>query len=598
LGRAGDYAVRGEVIEIYPISFEDPLQVVFDGDRVEAIRTFCLLDHQILDEYPFLILLPLKEFQKDFHFSGYRTDIPLQEVVDLKKGDFIVHVAYGIGKYQGLTKLKTEKGIKDHLILEYAEEDKLYVPIDHLHLVQRYIGLGGRAPKLHRLGSKVWKKTKEESEKGILHYAMELLEFQARRAVRRGHAFSKDTDWQKEFENAFPYRETADQTRSTAEVKEDMERPKPMDRLLCGDVGYGKTEVALRAAFKAVMGDKQVAILVPTTILAEQHYQTFRNRMGSYPVVAERLSRFRSGKEVEAILKGIREGSIDIVIGTHMLLSEKVRFKDLGLVIIDEEQRFGVRHKERLKRFRLEVDVLTLTATPIPRTLYLSLMGAKEISVINTPPEERQPIETIVSEYDEAMIQEAVHRELKRGGQIYFVTHRVKGIEKLSERLKTILPSVRIGICHGQMPEGTLGQIMRDFIERRIDLLVSTSIIESGIDIPNVNTLFVNRSDLFGLSDLYQLRGRIGRFKESAHAYFFVPKGMIPTEKSQARLSAIRRFTALGSGFKIAMRDLELRGAGNILGTEQHGFIQAIGFDLYLRLLRETVARLKGREKG
>ena len=599
LGEQGDFSVRGEAIEIYPVSFEDPLQIVYEGDRIESIRGFRLVDHEGLEEHPFFILLPLKkeaQIARPFPVWDYHHAIPLQGSVDLEEGNFVVHLEHGISRYRGLRKLQTESGLREHLVLEYAEGDKLYVPCDDLHLVQRYIGIGGKVPKLHRLGSTVWKKTKESSQKGIYRYAVELLELQARRAAREGYAFSKDTDWQMEFERTFPYRETPDQTRTTLEVKEDMERPKAMDRLLCGDVGYGKTEVALRAAFKAVMDNKQVAMLVPTTLLAEQHYRTFRERVSSYPVHVEMLCRFRSPSEVEKILSGIREGSVDIVIGTHMLLSNKVYFKELGLVMIDEEQRFGVRHKEHLKRLRLEVDVLTLTATPIPRTLYLSLMGAKDMSIINTPPEDRLPIETEVTEYDDRLIREASLRELKRRGQIFFVTDRVKGIEKIRDHLQSLLPEARIAICHGQMPERLLEETMCDFIDRRLDLLVSTNIIESGIDIPNANTLFVNHAHRFGLADLYQLRGRIGRFKEAASAYFFVPKGYLPTEEGKARLKAIRHFTALGSGFKIAMRDLEIRGAGNILGVEQHGYIQAIGFDLYLRLLRETIAKIRRKE--
>ena len=595
LGGVGDFSVRGEGVELYPVSFEDPIQIAFEEDRIESIRGFRLLDHETLDEHPFFILLPFKKEEGLIRLApgrSYHHHLPLEGAVDLEKGDYVVHLEYGIGRYRGLTKLKTEKGLRDHLILEYAEGDVLYVPCENLHLIQRYIGIGGRVPMLHRLGSKVWKKTKELSEKGIYRYALELLELQAKRSSREGYPFSKDADWQMEFEKAFPYRETPDQARSVIEVKQDMERPKAMDRLLCGDVGYGKTEVALRAAFKAIMDDKQVAMLVPTTILAEQHYLTFRERMSPYPIHVEMLSRFRSRGEVEQTLAGLREGGVDIVIGTHMLLSQKIRFKDLGLVIIDEEQRFGVRHKEHLKRLRLEVDVLTLSATPIPRTLYLSLMGGKDMSVINTPPEDRLPIETVVTEFNDEVIRQASLRELSRGGQIFFVTDRIKGIEKIREHLEKLLPGLRIGLCHGQMPEHLLEQVMHDFIEHRLDLLVSTNIIESGIDIPTVNTLFVNHADRFGLSDLYQLRGRIGRFKEKAYAYFFVPKGYLPTEEGKARLNAIRRFTALGSGFRIAMRDLEIRGAGNILGTEQHGTIQAIGFDLYLRLLRETIARL------
>ncbi len=595
----GDFAVRGETVEIYPVSFEDPIQILFDGDRIESIRSFRLLDHEIQEPHPFFILLPfhkeLPKPPKPFPAEAYQA-VPLQGAVDLEEGDYAVHVEYGIGRYKGLEKLKTDSGLRDHLVLEYAEEDKLYVPCEHLHLIQRYVGLGGRAPKLHRLGSKVWKKTKEISQRNIYRYAVELLEVQAKRSSRKGHPFSKDTDWQKEFEEAFQYEETPDQVRSAEEVKADMERPKPMDRLLCGDVGYGKTEVALRAAFKAVMDDKQVAMLVPTTILAEQHFRTFLERVSKYPVQVEMLSRFRSKSEIGEALKGIREGGVDIVIGTHMLFSDKIRFKDLGLVIIDEEQRFGVRHKERLKRLRYEVDVLTLTATPIPRTLYLSLMGAREMSIINTPPESRRPIETEVTEFDDGLIRKAALLELERGGQLFFVTDRIKGIEKIRDHLSKLIPEARMAICHGQMPERHLEEVMHQFITQKIDFLISTNIIESGIDIPTANTLFVNHAHRFGLSDLYQLRGRIGRFKEKAFAYFFVPRGYLPTEEGKRRLSAIQRFGALGSGFKIAMRDLEIRGAGNILGVEQHGTIQAIGFDLYLRLLRETIARLERME--
>ena len=598
LSEMGDFAVRGESIEVYPVSFEDPIQIVFEEDRIEAIRGFRLLDHETLEEHPFFILLPFKTVERTLRRPATRYDhrIPIEGAVDLERGDYVVHLEHGIGRYRGLAKLKTETGMRDHLILEYAQGDKLYVSCDKLHQIQRYAGIGGRPPKLHHLGSKVWKKTKETSQRGIYRYAMELLDLQARRASREGYAFSKDTDWQRAFEKSFPFKETPDQIRTTAEVKEDMERRKPMDRLLCGDVGYGKTEVALRAAFKAIMDDKQVAMLVPTTILAEQHYRTFRERVATYPIEVETLSRFRSKGEITEIIIGIREGRVDIVIGTHMLLSEKIHFKNLGLVIIDEEQRFGVRHKEFLKRLRLEVDVLTLTATPIPRTLYLSLMGGKEISVIQTPPEDRQPIETVVTEYEDFLIRQASLREIGRGGQIFFVTDRVKGIGKIKEHLHSLLPGVRMGVCHGQMPERLLEEVMRDFIEHKIELLLSTNIIESGIDIPTANTLFVNHAEHFGLADLYQLRGRIGRFREKAYAYFFVPKGYLPTEEGKARLGAIRRFTALGSGFRIAMRDLEIRGSGNILGVEQHGYIQAIGFDLYLRLLRETIAHLRAEE--
>jgi transcription-repair coupling factor (superfamily II helicase) len=400
-------------------------------------------------------------------------------------------------------------------------------------------------------------------------------------------------DWQKELEGSFPYTETPDQSRSTMEIKQDMESQKPMDRLICGDVGYGKTEVALRAAFKAVMDNKQVAVLVPTTILAEQHYYTFSGRVSKYPIRVEMLSRFKTTKEQEAIIQGIADGSIDIVIGTHRLVSDDIKFKDLGLVIIDEEQRFGVKHKEKLKRLRLLVDVLTLTATPIPRTLYMSLMGAKELSIINTPPRDRLPVETHVSEYSEGIIRDAVNYEINRGGQVFFVHNRVEGIDKIANDIKGLMPKARIEVAHGQMPERMLEQAMTKFIKGQADILISTAIIESGIDIPNANTIIVNRADMFGLADLYQLRGRVGRFKRKAFAYFLIPKNLIMTKDVQKRLLAIKKFTELGSGFKIAMEDLQLRGAGNLLGAEQHGYMEAVGFDLYCRLLKGAISSVK-----
>ena len=588
----GDFSVKGEIVEIYPISFEEPIRVVFDADRIESIRAFQLADRSPLEEHPFIVLLRIGEGERPLGFR-YDRHLPLQSFVDLEVGDIAVHLDHGIGRYDGIRKLKTDKGLKDFLVLEYEGGDKLYVPTEDLPLVQKYVAFTSRRPKLNRLGTKVWEKAKANAERGVYSYALELLELQARRSQKKGHAFSKDSDWQREMEAAFPYRETPDQVRATLDVKQDMESPRPMDRLLCGDVGYGKTEVALRAAFKAVMEDTQVAMLVPTTILAEQHLKTFRERFSAFPVCVEMLSRFRTPHEIEETLKGLREGRVDVVIGTHMLLSQRIQFKDLGLLIIDEEQRFGVRHKERLKRFRLEVDVLTLTATPIPRTLYLSMMGTRDLSLIMTPPKDRLPIRTKVTGYHEELIRRVALSELRRGGQIYFVNHRVKGLEKIHESLAKLLPEARIAVCHGQMPGRELEEVMLRFINHQIDLLVCTTIIESGIDIPNVNTLFVNRADLFGLADLYQLRGRIGRFNREAFAYFFVPKGSFVTEEGRARLKTLEQFTELGAGFKIAMRDLEMRGAGNILGTQQHGHIQAVGFDLYLRLLRETIERLR-----
>ncbi|MCM8799027.1 MAG: transcription-repair coupling factor, partial [Candidatus Omnitrophica bacterium] len=514
--------------------------------------------------------------------------------VEIKPGDYVVHIVYGIGIYEGIKKVRREKNVfQDCLVIRYKEGAKLYVPYEDMHLVQKYIGFEGKPPRIYRLGSQEWQKVKENSRKGIWAKAEELLEIQARRKILTGFSFSPDTSWQVELEKSFPYPETTDQIKATQEIKRDMESAYPMDRLICGDVGYGKTEVALRAAFKAVMDNKQVAILVPTTILAEQHYHTFKNRMQNFPVNIEMLSRFRSEEQQKEIVTGIKNGSVDIVIGTHRLLSPDIRFKDLGLVIIDEEQRFGVEHKEKLKKLRLLVDVLTLTATPIPRTLYMALMGAKDMSVINTPPRERLPVETRVCEYAEGIIRRAILFELKRKGQVFFVHNRVKGIEKIAQQLKQVVPEARLGVAHGKLPERLLEKVMLDFIEKKFDVLVCTTIIESGIDIPNVNTIFINHAESFGLADLYQLKGRVGRFKVKAFAYFLIPRGIVLEAEAKKRLLAIERHTELGAGFKIAMEDLQIRGAGNILGTEQHGYIYQIGFDLYCRLLREAINRLR-----
>ncbi|MCK4463019.1 MAG: DEAD/DEAH box helicase, partial [Candidatus Omnitrophica bacterium] len=468
-----------------------------------------------------------------------------------------------------------------------------YVPFSDLNKVQKYIYFSRKRPKLYKLGGKLWQRTKDCASRGVLKVAEEILEVQAKRESLIGHKFSPDTDWQELVEKAFPYKETEGQIKATREVKDDMQKPRPMDRLLCGDVGYGKTEVALRAAFKAVMDNKQVVILVPTTILAEQHYATFKNRLKDFPVNIEMLSRFRKKASQKDIVKELKHSHVDIVIGTHRLLSDDIAFKDLGLVIIDEEQRFGVRHKEKLKKLRLIVDVLTLTATPIPRTLYLALMGGRDISTINTPPLERLPIETNIIEYNDYQVKEVIKKELDRKGQVYFVHNRIDSIDKIAAKLKKLLPEVKIEIGHGRMGENDLERTMLKFIKGRIDVLVCTTIIESGIDIPNVNTLIVNKAENFGLADLYQLRGRVGRFSKRAHAYFIVDKKNALTHDAQKRLDALRRFSELGSGFKIAMQDLELRGAGNLLGTQQHGYIGQVGFDLYCRLLHSAIEHLR-----
>jgi transcription-repair coupling factor (superfamily II helicase) len=529
--------------------------------------------------------------RRKFHQLAQATDW-----TELQEGDFVVHVQHGIGKYLGLKSLDFNGTKQEVLAIEYAEEARLYVPIDQAHLVSKYLGAGKRLPPLHHLGGALWQKQKFTAERAIMDLAADLLEIQAARHTLEGHAFAPDTAWQNEFEAAFIYDETPDQLTAISEVKGDMESPKPMDRLICGDVGYGKTEVAIRAAFKAVMGGFQVAILCPTTILAEQHWNTFRERMSGYPITIEMLSRFRSPREQKKVAKLLREGGVDIVIGTHRLLSGDVLFKNLGLVVIDEEQRFGVLHKERFKQLRKLIDVLTLSATPIPRTLYLSLTGARDMSTIQTPPQDRLPVETIVAPYDERLIKQAIQRELNRGGQVYFLHNRVQSIDAVAERLRDLLleSKVRIDVGHGQMDEHELEEVMHRFVKGQIDVLVCTTIIESGLDIPNANTIIIDRADRFGLSDLYQLRGRVGRYKHQAYAYILLPRHMNLVQSARKRIGAIKQYSSLGSGFKIAMRDLEIRGAGNILGSEQSGHITAIGFDLYCQLLKESIARLKG----
>jgi transcription-repair coupling factor (superfamily II helicase) len=523
-----------------------------------------------------------------------RAVTPESFFADVKPGDYVVHIEHGIGVFQGLVKLDLEGVEREYLAVDYAENDKLYVPIHQADRLSRYAGVDDRPPQLHRLGTTDWNTVKRRAKRAVEEIASELLDIYAAREIASGHAFPSDTAWQQELEAAFPYIETEDQLHAIEQVKGDMEKPKPMDRLICGDVGYGKTEVALRAAFKAAMGGVQVAVLVPTTVLAQQHYQTFVERLKSYPVFVEMLSRFRSRKEQKQILEGMRNGTVDIVIGTHRLLQKDVGFKNLGLLIIDEEQRFGVSHKERLKEMRTEVDVLTLTATPIPRTLHMSLTGVRDMSTIDTPPEERLPIKTTVAEYDETLIRTAILRELDRGGQVYFVHNRVMGIEQMGQRVARIVPEATIAIAHGQMPERQLERVMLKFMEGRSDVLVCTSIIESGLDIPNANTIIINRADRFGLAQLYQLRGRVGRGAVRAYAYLLTPKNFQLSDSAHKRLEAIAEASELGAGFLIAMRDLEIRGAGELLGARQHGHIAAIGFDLYCRLLAQTVRVLKG----
>ncbi|TMK96857.1 MAG: transcription-repair coupling factor, partial [Actinobacteria bacterium] len=513
--------------------------------------------------------------------------------VELSPGDFAVHQVHGVGRYVGMVRRAVAGAERDYLLLEYAEGDRLYVPSDQVGVVAKY--LGGEAPRLHRLGTNDWPRAKARVRRAVRDMAGELVRLYSVRMSVPGHAFGPDTPWQRELEDAFPFEETRDQLGAIEEVKRDMEQPRPMDRLICGDVGYGKTEIAIRAAFKAVMDGKQVAVLVPTTLLAEQHYVTFSERYAPFPVTVQMLSRFVSDREQRQILEDAERGKVDVVIGTHRLLSSDVKFKDLGLLVVDEEQRFGVAHKERLKKLRASVDVLTMTATPIPRTLEMALSGIREMSVVDTPPEDRQPVLTYVGPLDEDMALAAVRRELLRGGQVFWVHNRVQTIERTAGSLRQKLgEDARIVVAHGQMDEERLEKIMLEFWDKSADVLVCTTIIESGLDVPNANTLVVERSERLGLAQLYQLRGRVGRSAERAFAYLFFSPQAALTEEAHDRLEAISRFTALGSGFQVAMRDLEIRGAGNLLGAEQHGHIAAVGFDTYLRLLGEAVAEMKG----
>lgn len=518
----------------------------------------------------------------------------IKSFTDLKVGDYVVHVNHGIGIYQGIKQLTVDGIKKDYLDLRYASGDKLYVPVNQLDLVQKYIGSEGKTPKIYKLGGTEWIKAKAKVKESIKKMADDLVKLYAIRQSTAGHAFPPDTPWQKDFEDEFPYEETPDQLTAIDEIKRDMEKSKPMDRLLCGDVGYGKTEVALRAAFKAVMDGKQVAFLVPTTILAEQHYNNFVQRFADFPIKVDMISRFRSSGEQKKTIKSLREGSIDILVGTHRLLQKDIRFRDLGLLIVDEEQRFGVAHKEAIKALKKNVDVLTLSATPIPRTLHMSLLGVRDMSVIETPPEERYPVQTYVVEYNEQLVRDAILREINRGGQVYVVYNRVETIKEMAVKLESLVPEARIAIGHGQMSEHELENVMISFLKGEYDVLLSTTIIENGIDIPNVNTLIVYDADRMGLSQLYQLRGRVGRSNRLAYAYFTYKKDKIISEIAEKRLKAIKEFTEFGSGFKIAMRDLELRGAGNLLGPEQHGHMDAVGYDMYCRLMEEAVGELKG----
>ncbi|SEQ98717.1 transcription-repair coupling factor [Virgibacillus subterraneus] len=521
----------------------------------------------------------------------------IKDYQELKVGDYVVHANHGIGKYLGIETLEVSDMHKDYMLIKYSGDDKLFVPIDQIDLVQKFVGSEGKEPRLYKLGGSEWTKVKRKVQSSVEDIADDLIKLYAEREARKGYSFSEDTEMQREFEASFAYQETEDQIRCIEEIKHDMERERPMDRLLCGDVGYGKTEVAIRAAFKAVADGKQVAILVPTTILAQQHFETISERFLDHAVNIGILSRFRTKKQQKETMDGLRKGLVDIVIGTHRLLSKDVQFRELGLLVVDEEQRFGVKHKEKIKELKTNVDVLTLTATPIPRTLHMSMLGVRDLSVIETPPENRFPIQTYVMEYNPIFIREAIEREMSRGGQVFFLYNRVENIDSVARDLGMLVDDARIAVAHGQMNETELENVIFAFLEGEYDVLVSTTIIETGVDIPNVNTLIVNDADRMGLSQLYQLRGRVGRSNRVAYAYFTYQKDKVLTEIAEKRLQAIKEFTELGSGFKIAMRDLSIRGAGNLLGSQQHGFIDSVGFDMYSQMLKDAIdARKYGKE--
>ncbi len=556
---------------------------IHQGFTIPETGTEILTEHEIFNR------IKARKHRRKLRVTGSL----IRQLNSLQYGDFVVHVDYGIGRFVGTERLTVAGVQKDCVKLEYENQDILYVTLDKLNRIQKYVSEEGYKPQLTRLGSPEWERTKERTRKAAETIARDLVQLYAKRMSSQGHAFSEDTIWQKELEASFMYPDTPDQTRTTEEVKRDMERPRPMDRLICGDVGFGKTEVAIRAAFKAVMDGKQVAVLVPTTILAQQHFHTFRERLRNFPVNIEVLSRFRTRKEQTEVLERLKNGEVDIIIGTHRLLSSDVSFKDLGLLIIDEEQQFGVKHKEKLRQLRVNVDTLTLTATPIPRTLQMSLMGARDLSNIDTPPRNRLPIITEIATWDHDLIYRAITYEIDRGGQVFFVHNRVQTIEGVAALVKQIVPRARIAVAHGQMKERELERVMNDFYDRKYDVLVATMIIENGLDLPNCNTIIIDRADRFGLAQLYQLRGRVGRSERQAYAYLLVPPSERLSEVAMKRLYAIEEFTDLGSGLKIAMRDLEIRGAGNLLGHQQSGFINAVGFDLYQKILRETVEQLQ-----
>lgn len=586
----GDFSVRGDTLEVFPVNFTFPLRLEWEFDVVRKIYSFDKTLNKKIIDYDFLIVIP--HFKKIKKYTD--EDLPLEAVLRLKKGDFVVHTKYGIGKFIGVKKLKLKEKEDYYFEIAYDNNDKLYVSKEDAHLIQKYTSFSIKQPKLSRLGSREWIRTKMRVERGIKEFALTILRMEAQRKLIGGFKFSADTPWQAQFEKTFPYEETNDQAKAVSETKHDMEDAGCMDRLICGDVGYGKTEVAMRAVFKAVMDNKQVAFLVPTTILAYQHYKNLSDRVKDFPVRVEMLSRFRTPSEQERIIKELRAGKIDVIVGTHRLTSDDVDFRDLGLLVIDEEHRFGVEHKEKIKKLKIGVDVLTLTATPIPRTLYMSLIGIRNISLIKTPPKDRLAVKTKILQYDRHILRDAIVREIARGGQVFFIHNRIETIPRWEKILKSILPKeIKMAVIHGRLSSAEIETVMFDFIEKKIDCLLSTAIVESGIDIPSANTIVISDAHTFGLADLHQLRGRVGRFNVQAFAYLVVPNISSISTESRQRLEMIEQYSHLGAGFEVAMSDLELRGAGNILGREQHGFVWMVGFDLYCRILKKEIEYLK-----
>jgi len=586
----GDFSLRGDTLEVFPVNFTFPLRLEWEFNVVSKIYSFDKALNKKIIDYDFLIIIP--HFKKVKKYTD--EDLPLEAVLRLKRGDFVVHTRYGIGRFAGIKKLKLKEKEDYYFEIIYDNNDKLYVSKEDAHLIQKYTSFSIKSPKLSRLGSQEWVRTKMRVERGIKEFALTILRMEAQRKLIGGFKFSSDTPWQAQFEKTFPYEETNDQAKAVVETKRDMERETCMDRLICGDVGYGKTEVAMRAVFKAVMDNKQVAFLVPTTILAYQHYKNLSSRVKDFPVKVEMLSRFRTPSEQEKIIKELRGGKIDVIVGTHRLTSDDVGFRDLGLLIIDEEHRFGVEHKEKIKKLKIGVDVLTLTATPIPRTLYMGLIGIRNISLIKTPPKDRLAVKTKIIQYNRQVLRDAIAHEIARGGQVFFIHNRIETIPRWEKILRSILPKeIKMAVIHGRLSSAEIETVMLDFIEKKIDCLLSTAIVESGIDIPSANTIIISDAHTFGLADLHQLRGRVGRFNVQAFAYLLVPNISSISTESRQRLEMIEQYSHLGSGFEVAMSDLELRGAGNILGREQHGFVWMVGFDLYCRILKKEIEYLK-----